>query len=376
MVGVERMATESRLTRTVPAVDQWLVQGRHDSWWDGPWPWLAYLIFYPLPWVWRAPDVAQLAASAAALALFLPTYFLAHRVRGPRLVAACLVMLAIGVATAPVGGGWTVFPIYAGSAAVRLRPYRSAALLIAGVAMVTTATALALGQPLLWWVSGVLLVVMTGGAGISREALHDRTEALVASQDEVRRLAGTAERERIQRDLHDVVGRTLTLVALKADLAVRLVHRDRAGAAAEMRGVADAARAGLAEVRAALAGQAGGELAHEVAASMAALETAGVAPRLVGDPAALPADAGAVLAMTLREAVTNVIRHAAASQCRIEVGLDAGAARLVVVDDGAGGGSGEGNGLKGMRQRLTAAGGSLDLDAGQSGTRLTAAVPA
>lgn len=370
------MATQSRLTGTVPAVDECAVQGRRDSWWDGPWPWLGYLIFYPLPWVWRAPDGAQLAVSAAALAVFLPTYFLAYRVRGTRLAAACAVMLVIGVALAPVGGGWTVFPIYAGSAAARLRPYRHAALFIAAVAIVTTMTGLALGQPLLWWVAGVLLVIMTGGAGISREAFYDRTEALIASQEEVRRLAGTAERERIQRDLHDVVGRTLTLVALKADLAVRLVDRDRTGAVAEMRGVAGAARAGLAEVRAALAGQAGGELGHEVAASMAALETAGVAPRLVGDPTALPANAGAVLAMTLREAVTNVIRHAAASQCRIEVGLEAGTARLVVADDGAGGRFREGNGLRGMRQRLTAAGGSLALSAGGPGTRLTAAVPA
>jgi len=192
----------------------------------------------------------------------------------------------------------------------------------------------------------------------------------------VRRLAGTAERERIARDLHDVVGRTLTLIALKSDLAVRLVTRDAAAAEAEMRAVADAARAGLSDVRAALDGQAGGSLAQEAKASSAALEAAGVALRVLGDPAEVPPDAGAVLAMTLREAVTNVIRHAAATTCTIEVVSADGGAQLTVADNGRGGSFREGNGLTGMRQRLAAAGGTLSVRSDRGGTQLVAGLPA
>ncbi len=376
MVGAIRMATESGLTAAAAPGEDWPVREKQTGWWDGPWPWLVYLVFYPLPYAWAPPNAAQLIASALGLAVFLPVNILSYRLGGMRLVFACGMILAVAITLAPWGGSWTVFSIYAGAAAARLRPYRFAALLIVAVAVVTVATGLLMAQPLFWWGTGVLLVLVTGGANLSREAFYDRTRALLGSQEEVRRLAGTAERERMQRDLHDVVGRTLTLIALKADLAERLVPGGATAATAEVRAIAGIARAGLAEVRAALAGEAGGELTHEITASMAALQTAGVAPRLVGDPACLPGEAGGVLAMTLREAVTNVVRHAGAGYCRIELTMEAGTARLIVADDGTGGAFREGNGIAGMRQGLIAAGGSLAIDTGGVGTRLIAAVPA
>ena len=352
------------------------MQTKAERWWDGPWPWLIYLVFYAVPWLWVWPSAWQLTASAAGLAVFLPVYFASHRLAGTRLFVAAGVMLLIGIALAPVGGGWTVFPIYAASEAGRAHPARRAALVVALVAAATVATGLGWHQPPFWWATGVMLVICTGGATISRTAFYARTQALLASQEEVRRLAGTAERERITRDLHDVVGRTLTLAALKADLAAKLAARDPAQAEAEMRSVAGIARAGLAEVRAALSGQAGSTLTHEVAASREALAAAGISARLVGSETAIPADAGAVLAMTLREAVTNVIRHAEAKACGIELALDGRLARLVVADDGHGRSFREGLGLVGMRQRLTAAGGSLSIEPDAPGTRLVATVPA
>jgi two-component system sensor histidine kinase DesK len=364
------------LTAAAATRDQSAMQTEAERWWNGPWPWLIYLVFYAVPWLWAWPSAWQLAASAAGLTVFLPTYFISHRLTGARLFVAAAVMLLIGVLLAPVGGGWTVFPIYAASEAGRVSPPRRAIVAIAMVAAVTIATGLAWHQPPFWWLTGVMIVVATGGATISRTAFYARTRALLASQEEVRRLAGTAERERITRDLHDVVGRTLTLAALKADLAAKLAARDPARAEAEMRAVAGVARAGLAEVRAALAGQAGGSLTHEVAASREALVAAGIEARITGSEAAIPGDAGAVLAMTLREAVTNVIRHAEASTCAIDLTLDGRLARLVVTDDGIGRSFREGLGLAGMRQRLTAAGGSLSIQPDAPGTRLVATVPA
>lgn len=347
-----------------------------ERWWDGPWPWLVYLIFLPMPWIWNRPDTLTLLATLVGVAIFLPAYFAAHRVNGARLIAVCAVITLIGVTLATRPVGWTVFPIYAASAMGRARPVRMAVICIAAIAVTTAATGFLLTQPTFWWLPGVLLVGLTGGATISREAFYQRTQALLATQEEVRRLAGTAERERITRDLHDVIGRTLTLIALKADLAARLMDRDGAAAHSEVEAIAEAARAGLAEVRHALAGQAGGGLAQEAAASVAALRTAGVEPLLAGDPAAVPANAGAVLAMTLREAVTNVIRHAAARRCTIDITVGSAGARLIVVDDGVGLSGGEGNGLTGMRQRLVAAGGALDVSCLSPGTRIEASVPA
>ena len=352
------------------------MQTKSERWWDGPWPWLVYLGFYAMPWLWRAPTQFQLVASVIGIAVFLPTYFFSHRSNGVRLLSTVTTMFVIGALLAPCGGSWTVFSVYAGSEAGRLRPARHAIVVLAAIGLATAAVGLFWGQPLLWWLTGILLVVMTGGATISREAFYARTQALLATQGEVRRLAGTAERERITRDLHDVVGRTLTLVALKADLAGKLVEADAAAAQAECQAIATLAREGLAEVRAALAGQMGGSLAHEAAASSAALEAAAVSARITGDFAAIPSDAGAVLAMTLREAVTNVIRHAHAQTCRIDFSMADQQARLAVWDDGHGGSVVEGSGLTGMRQRLQAAGGTLTIQPGASGIRLIATVPA
>lgn len=373
---MDRLAAEPRLTPAILSRDDSTMQTRSERWLDGPWPWLIYLVFYTMPWFWRAPTQWELAASAAAILVFLPVYVVSYRLVGVRLVTAAATILAIGIVVTPIGGGWTVFPIYAAAAVGRLTPRKWAAAMIAVIAAATTANGFAWGMPILWWLPGVLLVVMTGGATLSREAFYARTKALLASQEEVRRLAGTAERERITRDLHDVVGRSLTLIVLKAELGAKLAARDVAAAEAEMRAVAAIARDGLADVRAALAGQSGGTLTHEVEASTQALKAAGITPRLAGDGSTIPADAGAVLAMTLREAVTNVIRHAEAGACAIELALDAGAARLIVSDDGHGRSFREGFGLAGMRQRLTAAGGSLAIEPGLPGTRLTATVPA
>lgn len=349
------------------------------SFWDSPWPWLCYLPFYAIPWLWQRPDTADLIAAGVAVALFLPAYAIGSRTgrwRPPAAAAAAILTIGVAVAAGGFVGSWTVFAIYAGAMIGGLRPARHALAGVALVTMATVATGLLLAQPVLWWLPGAMLVAITGAGVVSREAFWDRAVALGETQEEVRRLAGTAERERIARDLHDVVGRTLTLVALKADLAARLVARDADAAAAEMRAVADAARAGLGEVRQALAGQAGGSLAHEIGASIAALDMAGIAATVEGDPRDAPGDAGAVLAMTLREAVTNVIRHADAGRCAITIGGAGNMASLTVLDDGRGGRFREGNGLRGMRQRIVAAGGRLHIAPQRTGTRLVAEVPA
>jgi two-component system sensor histidine kinase DesK len=143
-----------------------------------------------------------------------------------------------------------------------------------------------------------------------------------------------------------------------------------------MKDVAEAARGGLSDVRAALAGMNKAGLARELEASRTALEAAQIRCEVTGEDLAEGAANGAVLAMALREAVTNVIRHAGAAHCRILLEREAGSVRLTVVDDGQGGRFREGAGLRGMRARLGAAGGWLNIDADGSGTRIAAAIPA
>lgn len=212
------------------------------------------------------------------------------------------------------------------------------------------------------------------------DRLKNRQDAaLRLSHDEVRRLAAVGERERIGRDLHDLLGHTLSMVALKADLAARLVERDPAGAQREIGEVGGIARDALAQVRQAVSGIRAAGLAAELASARLLLETDGVtfAYSLDADVAGagLSPAVETALAMTLREAVTNLQRHAHAHTAQAQFSREGDAIRLQVSDDGHGGAMVPGNGLSGMRERIEALGGRLRIDSGAGGTRIDAIIP-
>nr|WP_248284276.1 sensor histidine kinase [Qipengyuania pacifica] len=216
---------------------------------------------------------------------------------------------------------------------------------------------------------------MVGAANISRAALEDKNQALAESRDEVRQLAAAAERERIGRDLHDLLGRTLTLIAIKADLAAKLSDRDSDEARKEMREIAAAARQGLADVRSAVNGMTGATLSRELATSQAALSVAGIRCKIEGDADRIDPGSSAVLAMALREAITNVIRHSGASLCEIILKQQPGGLEMTVSDNGHGEAVRAGGGISGLRSRLGAAGGDLAVRGTSEGTRLVARLP-
>ena len=340
----------------------------------GPWPWLIYLPLFALPWLGPGLSTAQLTGGLLGLAVFLPVYLIGSHTRGRTLLASAAAVLLLSFALAFTGGSWSVVSVYAAAMAGQLRPARLAAVTVIVFALAMVAFALATGQPWFFWTIGVVLAVMVGLGNMSSLKIEDQHRALLLAQDEVRRLSRTAERERIARDLHDLLGRTLTLVSLKSELAARLAPTDLGRATAEMREVAQAARDGLAEVRAAVSGMTGASFARELDQSRTALAAAGIATTTDADT--LPeGEHGAVLGMALREAVTNVLRHSEARRCRIVVETDEREARLTVEDDGAGGTFREGAGLTGMRARLLAAGGSLRVDGRGTGTALHATMP-
>lgn len=342
---------------------------------DHPAIWLAYLPLFFIPWFITLPSPVQMIAAGIGLAVFLGVYFLSLKAAGWRLIALAVAALLLSFALAFTGSNWTVIAVYAAAMIAELRPAWRAGLGVGGFAAASVALALATGQPAFYWLLGVFLMIMVGIGNISRAALQDKNAALAAAQGEVRRFAAAAERERIGRDLHDLLGRTLTLIAIKADLAARLAEPSPAKAADEMRDIAAAAREGLAEVRAAVSGMTGASLAREIAGSRAALAAAGIACEIEGDAEAIDPGTGAVLAMALREAVTNVIRHSGASTCRIALIQQRQGLELKVSDDGDGQAVRPGGGLAGLTSRLSAAGGELAVEGDRQGTRLTARVP-
>ena len=217
-----------------------------------------------------------------------------------------------------------------------------------------------LGWP--WEIMAILVGICTssGFGGLMGRVSGMKRAAERMSRDEVRRLAANAERERIGRDLHDLLGHTLSLITLKLELSRKLFDRDPQRARAELGEAEEVARHALTEVRAAVTGIRATGMAGELASARLLLQTAGVVLEADAVPL-LPDAVDDALAWVLREAVTNIHRHARASRASVAVTQVDGHARMRVCDDGRGGIADHGNGLKGMHERVGALGGKLHI---------------
>lgn len=189
------------------------------------------------------------------------------------------------------------------------------------------------------------------------------------------RLAVAEERLSFSRDLHDTVGRTLSTVAVKAELAAELASRGKDGAAEEMREVRRIAEDALREVRELVAGIRAPNLETELAGARSLLGSAGVSVSVTTDDAVLPPPTHEALAWVVREAVTNVVRHSGASRCTIDLRVVDGSAVLEIVNDGAHPHEGRGTGLVGLAERLERVAGTLRTERAGSQFRLEARVP-
>jgi two-component system, NarL family, sensor histidine kinase DesK len=199
---------------------------------------------------------------------------------------------------------------------------------------------------------------------------------LKLSHDEVRRLAATAERERIGRDLHDLLGHTLSLITLKLELSRRLLDRDVDAARREMAEAERVARHALAEVRSAVTGIRSSGVAAELASARVLLGAAAIHFEYVAEVPALPSRMENELALVLREAVTNIHRHAQASVAEAKVLVVGKELTLCISDNGRGGIGADGNGICGMRERVRALGGTLVFESEKGkGTRVVIRVP-
>jgi two-component system sensor histidine kinase DesK len=275
------------------------------------------------------------------------------------LVASAVLMVSTGVI---VGADALGMAPFVAALAVFLLPLRQGlalwAVLLVGVAVVVARS----GEAGAWFLVGI--VVLVGSVAVVVRQLdtwgarHRQTAA---------DLALVAERERVARDVHDVLGHSLTVLTVKAELAERLVDVDPERAKDELAQIRDLTRQSLAEIRATVGGLRVARLADELDAARAALAAAGIDARLPADPMVVDPRHRIVLAWSLREAVTNVVRHSRAPTCRVELGPD----WLAVTDDGRGRGrKPEGNGLRGLRERVAAAGGALEVADTGRGTRL------
>ena len=274
-----------------------------------------------------------------------------------RPAAGRLALLAgVAAASAPGLNGWYTFSYLPYFCAIILfTTTLRTGLIISGCLILLTDLGILLLAPeagITWAAMGfslssVIVMISRFGAGASA-----RREA------EGRELAATAEREEIGRDVHDLLGHSLTVLTLKAEVAHRLVRRDPEAAEHELAEIVELSRSALADVRATVTRLRVPDLAGQLEASRTAFAAADIAAVFSGQASDVPLPQRELLAWALREGTTNVLRHAGATHVRI--GLAPG--RVRVQDDGAGvAGHRPGNGLTGLRERVEAVGGALVL---------------
>ncbi|MEU8847292.1 sensor histidine kinase [Streptomyces sp. NPDC048564] len=213
-------------------------------------------------------------------------------------------------------------------------------------------------------------------------SLSEAVRELRAAREELARRAVEEERLRFSRDLHDLLGHTLSVIVVKSEAARRLAARDMDAAVAQVADIESVGRQALTEIREAVTGYRRGSLATELDRAHSALAAAGITPAFHQSGPPLPQQTEALLGWVVREAVTNVVRHSGAARCEITVSGGTERVRLTVTDDGTGTpvtapreGIG-GTGLRGMTERLAAAGGTLTAGPGpREGFVVTAELP-
>lgn len=338
--------------------------------------WVVYLgFFYIDPVMSHATTriwAFDIAGGIAFIFLYLGLFALAN----PNIYFHIGGMLALGIAFMPINSGACTFFIYAAAMLPFCVDTKTAAvtgLLTVGAVGAIEGLVLHINSWALFYSTLFPIVI---GAGNTFFAERNRmNRRLRKANEEIEHLAKVAERERIARDLHDVLGHTLSVITLKSELAGKLIERDPERAGKEIREVEQISRQALADVRDAIRGYRSKGLAAELAQAKSTLETAGLTVQCdAATTMQLPAMQESVLSLAVREAVTNVVRHARASSCRLRIEQQNGSCRLEIADDGQGFVTMEGNGLRGMRERVEMLGGTLERR-NKSGTTLTITLP-
>jgi two-component system, NarL family, sensor histidine kinase DesK len=335
--------------------------------------WVIFLI-YPISEVWSQGE-SWLSRGVGLLAIvgfagaYLRAFILMGRVDTRREVRSLgvrhgLAMVALVFVVATVIGvgalGMTPFLVSLAMFSASLREAVAVAVAVATCALVLPIVG---GVPELAAVFVPIVLAVSITTAMVR-IMEDRSFERRQHEEE---LTLAAERDRMARDVHDVLGHSLTVVTVKAELAERLVTIDPARAQAELAEIQTLTRQALSEIRATVAGLRVVRLSDELAGATSALSDAGISVDLPEDPDVVDPHCREVLAWALRESVTNVVRHSAATRCQIELGD-----RWVRVEDnGVGiGDRAEGSGLRGLRERVAAAGGHVELSCAQPGTRI------
>ncbi|GAB3314099.1 sensor histidine kinase [Geodermatophilus aquaeductus] len=338
-------------------------------------PWLLFQFFPVADLATTDRPLAALVLAGAGLVAFTVVYLDVFRRAfgggcwGPPALSRLAFVAVLAVVLAVwLGPSWAGLMIYVSAASAAALPSRWVWPAVVAAAAVCAAVVAAHGMLGELFILPVMCLLTAFGLRGTRHLVEVNNE-LAEAREELARNAVAEERLRFARDLHDLLGHSLSLIALKSELAGRLAEADPARARAEMADVEAAARRALAEVRDAVSGYRQVSCAQALAEARSALSGAGIAVRVPARVPTLPGPVDAALGWVVREATTNVLRHSGARSVTVSLADDGAEAVLTVADDGRGptDDSEPGSGLAGLSERVGALGGRLTGGAGPDG---------
>ena len=339
-----------------------------------PYLWLVYLGTFFVHFVFYDPPAWHVWLSAIGILFFLICYFRAYWTSGTHTLFYIAAICVIGTVLTLVNPGAGVFFVYASAFAAHVGQPKQSLATIAIILAYIVLLAWLRDLPAYFYVPALTFSIMIGGVNVFQREMAKKNTQLKLSQEEVKRLATTAERERIARDLHDLIGHTFSMLTMKAQLAQKLFDHDTDKARQEIAELEQISRSALAEVREAVTGYRQKDMATELANAKTLLNSIEVDFHYHIPETPLPANIDSTLGFIVREAVTNLVKHANATRCQITLSEAARQLKLTIADNGSSKAGPEGNGLKGMRERVAQLGGELSLDHTQ-GFCITVTVP-
>lgn len=346
--------------------------------------WFVCLVFPVFSLIQTPPPAFRLLITISGIVIFVCTYFWVMwphpvsdqartRLKLPYALGLVIGLTALVLFLSMMNGS-TFLWLFIGVSAVAgmTLAFRNASIAVMSLTLLTVAANVGLDKSITSanWLQIIPLALLVRGLGLDMigfVCLSDALRELQKAREDLAHQAVTEERLRMARDLHDLLGHSLSLITLKSDLAGRLLEKDPRAATQEVHEVEGLARQALREVREAVAGYRQRTLRGELDGARQILEAAGIECTIEYKPRSLPPDKDMVLAWTVREAVTNVIRHSRARHCLIRILSDDAYIRAEIRNDGSprtqSSNADGGNGLSGLAERLAKVGGTIEASA-------------
>jgi two-component system sensor histidine kinase DesK len=340
-----------------------------------PYAFLVYFAAFPVYAILKGVSIFGGVLTAFGCALFLGLYFLGYWFEGKKLLWIVAGLTLLGAVFLPYNPAALVFFIYASAFIGRVGESGFAGRVLGALLAIIAFETWMLHASLIFVSQAMLFPTLIGSVNIHNTQRRRYNQKLSLAQEEIKRMAQVAERERIARDLHDVLGHTLSLIVLKSTLVAKIVHKNPQRAVEEINDIEQISRDALAQVRSTIKGdQPPLNLQSEVEHAKTVLAAANISVSVEWSSIALSPAQESSLAFVLREATTNILRHSKAQACTLRLAREENNCRLEIQDDGMGQLAPEGNGLSGMRGRVESMGGTF-LRQILSGTHLIITIP-